>query len=156
MTLEDDRNFEPDRKLTLSSRTGESVVEVEYFRRQHGRYVLKMKGIDSIEEAEKVIGAEIRIPRSELQPPKEGAFYTFQLKGCRVFEGEEYHRDRPPTCSISARPRSSKWSVTLGRRRQKRGNIDSVCAPRSYMKKIDLEQQRIDVDLPEGLRELNK
>ncbi len=27
---------------------------------------------------------------------------------------------------------------------------------KEYLKKIDLDQQRIEVDLPEGLRELNK
>jgi len=39
----------------------------------------------TISEAEKYIGAEIRIPANDLLPPKEGWFYTFQLKGCRVF-----------------------------------------------------------------------
>jgi 16S rRNA processing protein RimM len=145
--LEDDRNFEPDRKLTLSSRTGESVVEVEYFRRQHGRYVLKMKGIDSIEAAEKVIGAELRIPRSELQPTKEGSFYTFQLKGCRVFEGEEYLGIITDVLDVGA---TEILRVDLD------GSETLIPFARSYMKKIDLEQQRIDVDLPEGLRELNK
>jgi 16S rRNA processing protein RimM len=145
--LEDDRNFEPDRKLTLSSRMGERPVEVEYFRRQHGRYVLKIKGIDSIEQAEQIIGGEIRILRSELQPQKEGSFYTFQLKGCRVFSDGEDIGIVTDVLDIGA---TEILKVDLD------GSETLIPFARSYMKKIDLEQQRIDVDLPEGLRELNK
>jgi len=51
---------------------------------------LKVRGIDSIADAEKLIGWDIRIPRNDVLAPSEGSFYTFQLKGCRVFQDEEY------------------------------------------------------------------
>lgn len=38
-----------------------------------------------------------------------------------------------------------------------RGNEETLIPfAQSYLKKIDLEQRRIEVDLPDGLRELNK
>jgi hypothetical protein len=42
--------------------------------------VLKLQGIDSISDAEKYVGADVRIPTNELLPPEAGSFYTFQLK----------------------------------------------------------------------------
>ena len=85
LTLEDDRHFKRNSRLTLAGAFGEREAEVEFLRRQHGRSVLKFLGIDSIAEAEQLIGAELRIRTTDLLPPPEGSFYTFQLKGCAVY-----------------------------------------------------------------------
>ena len=94
LTLDDDRQFQPSRKVTLTGKFGERQAEIEFFRRQHGRCVLKLRGIDSISDAEKYVGADVRIPTNELLPAAEGSFYTFQLKGCRVFSAGEETRHR--------------------------------------------------------------
>src|SRR5262245_24867769 len=94
--LEDDALFGPGRRVILSSAevaqarhgTSERRTEIEIFRRQHGRCVVKMRGIDSISEAEKYVGYEIKIPADALPTPQEGWFYTFKLKGCRVFTAD--------------------------------------------------------------------
>src|SRR5262249_16188695 len=99
--LEDDALFDSGQRVKLlasgqiSSRTSatyaeskEREVEIEFFRRQHGRCIVKFRGIDSIADAEKYIGNEIRIPAETLPALKEGWFYTFQLKGCQVFASD--------------------------------------------------------------------
>jgi 16S rRNA processing protein RimM len=49
-----------------------------------GRYVLKLEGVDSISDAERYRGLELRIPESELAPLPPGSYYHYQLVGLRV------------------------------------------------------------------------
>ena len=147
LTLEDERNFQPGRRLILSSTTGEREVEVEFFRRQHGRCVLKIRGIDAIDDAERIVGSEIRMAAGELLPPGDGAFYTFQLKGCAVYEKGDCLGTITDVLDLGG---SEILKVD-------RDGVETLIPfARSYLKAIDLAAKRIDVDLPEGLRELNK
>ncbi len=134
--------------MILISGGAERATEIEFFRRQHGRCVIKLRGIDTISEAGKYMGAEIKIPASELSAPKEGWFYTFQLKGCRVFavDGEYIG-------TISDVLDSGGAEILKVDRENEETLIPFV---QSYLKKIDVDQQRIEVDLPEGLRDLNR
>jgi 16S rRNA processing protein RimM len=49
-----------------------------------GRYVLKLEGVDSISEAERLRGIELRIPEDELPALPDGSYYHYQLVGLRV------------------------------------------------------------------------
>jgi len=110
--------------------------------------VLKVRGIDSIADAERMVGSDIRIPLNELLAPGEGSFYTFQLKGCRVFQEEEYLGTITDVLDLGG---SEVLKVD-------RDDKEETLIPfaHSYLKKIDLDQRRIDVNLPEGLRDINK
>jgi len=52
-----------------------------------GRHVLKLEGVDSIDEAERLRGCEIRISEEELAPLPEGSFYHHELTGLHVTDG---------------------------------------------------------------------
>lgn len=56
-----------------------------------GRFVLKLEGVDSIDEAERYRGVEIRIGEEELAPLPEGSYYHHQLRGLRVEDAEGRH-----------------------------------------------------------------
>jgi 16S rRNA processing protein RimM len=49
-----------------------------------GRYVLKLDGVDSIDEAERYRGIDLRIGEDELAPLPAGSYYHHQLKGLEV------------------------------------------------------------------------
>jgi 16S rRNA processing protein RimM len=49
-----------------------------------GRVVLKFEGVDSIDEAEKYRGIEIRIGEDEVEELPAGSYYHYQLKGLKV------------------------------------------------------------------------
>jgi len=83
--FDDDRLLDAGRSMQLELGGISRVVEIEFFRRQHGRFVMKFAGIDTIEDAEKIVGAELRIPQADLPAAEEGSFYTFHLRGCRVY-----------------------------------------------------------------------
>jgi 16S rRNA processing protein RimM len=49
-----------------------------------GRVVLKLEGVDSIDEAEKYRGLELRIGEDEVEELPAGSYYHYQLKGLKV------------------------------------------------------------------------
>jgi 16S rRNA processing protein RimM len=146
--LEDDIVFEPGRRVTLSGKGGERESEIEFFRRQHGRCIAKFRGIDSISDAEMFVGYEVRIPAESLPKLETGWFYTFQLKGSRVFtvEGE--------FIGILTDVLDTGGGEILKVDRDEEETL--IPFAQSYLREIDVDQQRIVVDLPEDLRELNK
>jgi 16S rRNA processing protein RimM len=147
LVLEDERYFRPGCKVVVVGKTGSCDSEVEFFRRQHGRYVLKLRATDSIAEAERIVGAEIGIRKNDLLPPENGSFYTFQLKGCAVYDGDDF-------IGIVTEVLDNGGVGILKVDRDQ----DETLIPfaHSYLKRIDLGLRRIDVDLPEGLRDINK
>jgi 16S rRNA processing protein RimM len=149
-TLEDDSVFEAGRKVVLSATPNapERYTELEMFRRQHGRCIAKFQGIDWISDAEKYVGSEIKIPADALPAVKQGWFYTFQLKGCQVFttQGEFVGTvtDVLDAGGTEILKVDCEQEETL------------IPFAQSYVKKIDLDRQVIEVDLPDDLRDLNK
>lgn len=53
-----------------------------------GRYVLKLEGVDSIDDAERLRGQDLRIAEEDLAALPEGSFYHHQLKGLRAVDAE--------------------------------------------------------------------
>ena len=49
-----------------------------------GRPVIALEGIDSIDAAERLTGAELKLPTSELAALPDGTFYRHDLVGCEV------------------------------------------------------------------------
>jgi 16S rRNA processing protein RimM len=151
LLLDDDRLLESGRSIQMEIGDSRRTVKIEFFRRQHGRFVMKFAGIDSIEDAETIIGAELRIPEAELPAADVGSFYTFHLRGCRVYAvsagKEDYIGD---VMDVLDGGGTQLLQVGSGK--------EETLIPfaESMVKKIDLAARRIEVELPEGLRELNK
>jgi len=51
-----------------------------------GRFVLKLEGVDSIDEAERMRGLSLGIGEEELAPLPEGSYYHHQLLGLEVLD----------------------------------------------------------------------
>jgi 16S rRNA processing protein RimM len=49
-----------------------------------GRFVLKLEGVDSIDDAQRYRGMDLRIPEEDLSALPEGSYYHHQLRGLRV------------------------------------------------------------------------
>lgn len=49
-----------------------------------GLFLLKLSGVESRDEAERLRGAELQVPREEAVPLPEGRYYVFDLVGARV------------------------------------------------------------------------
>jgi 16S rRNA processing protein RimM len=51
-----------------------------------GRFVLKLRGVDSIDDAEKLRGMDVRIAEADLPALPAGSYYHHQLKGLAAFD----------------------------------------------------------------------
>jgi 16S rRNA processing protein RimM len=65
---------------------GDAVVEwqVESQWPHKSRVVLKLTGVDSIDDAERLRGMDVRIPEEDLDVLPQGSYYHYQLQGLRV------------------------------------------------------------------------
>lgn len=107
--------------------------------------ILKFRGVDSISEAERLIGSEVRIPMAERMSLDPGEFFESDLIGCEVVEratGEPLGR-------------VSEWLDGGGAGLLVVGNLlipfaSEICV------EIDPAARRIAVELPEGLKDLNR
>jgi 16S rRNA processing protein RimM len=145
--LEDDRVFEPGRQITLVRGGVKESFEIEFSRKQHGRLILKLRGIDSISEVQNRVGAEVSVSEEQIPPALQGTFYTFHLKGCVVITADG---DLVGTVSDVLDSGGAPILKVDG----KNGEI-LIPFAEVYLRNIDLGQRRIEVELPEGLRDLN-
>ena len=114
-----------------------------------GGWVLKFRGIDSIPEAEAWRGAEMRIPLAERRTPGPGEYYLADLVGCRVWE----HGASAPLGEVVGWEENA-GQVLLVVAQGSAEVLVPFAAP--ICVRIDPAARRIEVALPEGLRELNR
>lgn len=82
-------HFLPLKQVTLRKEGWESLYQVEEVKSSETLLLMKLRGIDSPEEAKRLAGAEILVPRKQAAPLEEGEFYQADLQGCRVVHGGE-------------------------------------------------------------------
>jgi 16S rRNA processing protein RimM len=107
--------------------------------------ILKFRGIDSISEAEKLRGAEVRVPLSERVPLEPDEFFQSDLIGCEAV-------DRRTGDSLG---RVTDWNEGGGSGLLVLENGMMIPFARSICVEIDPAHKRIAVELPEGLQDLN-
>src|SRR6185312_11490142 len=111
-----------------------------------GMVVLKFAGVDSISDAEALVGSEIQIPRSERAALGSDEFYVSDLIGSTVTDsGREIGRIKDVQFGSGEAP----LLVIEG---EKEYLVPFAAA---YIEKIALEQKRLEMKLPEGLLELD-
>jgi len=111
-----------------------------------GMVVLKFAGVDSISDAETLVGSEIQILRSERAALGNDEFYVSDLAGCTVTDsGREIGRIKDVQFGSGEAP----LLVIEG---EKEYLVPFAAA---YIEKIALEQKRLEMKLPEGLLELD-
>jgi 16S rRNA processing protein RimM len=132
-----------------------------------GQAVFHFEGVHSISEAEKFRGLEVLLPFEQRVTLPEGQYFVSDLIGCAVFESPVAPSVlASPPCSLAEAPSllgkvrdvqfpgEQQAGTPILEVETSSGEIliplaVDICA------KIDTAARRIDVTLPEGLRELN-
>jgi len=76
-------------EVTLRKGDTEKLFTVESVEGCISNLLLKFKGIDNYEDAEKYLNWEIVVPRDKACPLKEGEFYIEDLKQCALIYSEQ-------------------------------------------------------------------
>jgi 16S rRNA processing protein RimM len=135
--------FENLREVYLFGSGEKYEVEATWF---HLRtLVFKFRGIDTISDAEKLTGAEVRVPFSERAPLEPGEYYESDLIGCEVFER--------PTGELLGRVSALQDGGGAGLLA-----VGDLLIPftKAICVEIDPAARRITVELPAGLKDLNR
>jgi 16S rRNA processing protein RimM len=111
-----------------------------------GMVVLKFAGVDSISDAETLVGSEIQIPRNERAALGNDEFYVSDLIGCTVTDSG---RDIGRINDVQFDSGEAPLLVIEG---EKEYLVPFAAA---YIERIALEQKRLEMKLPEGLLELD-
>ena len=111
-----------------------------------GAMVLKFEGVDSIEDAEKLKGSEIQIPVADRTQLEDGAVYISDLMGCSVIaDGREIGK----VADVDFGAGEAPLLVIKG---SKEYLVPFVAG---FVKSQDLAGKRIEMQLPEGMLELD-
>ncbi len=110
------------------------------------RAIFHFEGVDSIRDAETLRGFLVQIPHAERMELPDGKFYISDLAGCAVWQGSEHlgavrdvQLDTGTPLLVVETPRG-ELLIPLA---------EEICT------RIDVTSRRIEVVLPEGLREMN-
>ena len=123
-------------------------LEVEELWPHKGLLVLKFAGVDSISEAEALVGCELQVPRSQRSKLQAGWNYVSDLVGCAVLDrGREIGRIEDvqfgagEAASLIVRDETAK--------------LLEIPFAEAYLDGVDVEHKQVRMKLPEGLLEVN-
>ncbi|MGB8521835.1 MAG: ribosome maturation factor RimM [Candidatus Acidiferrales bacterium] len=116
-----------------------------------GQAIFLFENSDSISDAEKLVGLEVQIPLAERTPLPDASYYVTDLIGCEVCEknGAVVGRVRDVQFTGEGDARNPILVVDSVRGELLIPLAQEICGT------VDLKARRIEVVLPEGLRDLN-
>jgi 16S rRNA processing protein RimM len=123
-------------------------LEVEEIWPHKGLVVLKFAGVDSISEAETLVGYELQVPRSQRSELQTGWNYVSDLVGCAVLDRDrEIGRVEDVQFGAGEAP---LLIVRVGA-----GRLVEIPFAEAYLDGVDVDRKQVRMKLPEGLLEVN-
>jgi 16S rRNA processing protein RimM len=130
--------------VELAGQTTERRIATVRF--HQGRPVIGFEGVDSMNEAEALAGAELKVPASTLGPLPEDTYYRHDLVGCevRTTEGQIVGK----VTDVEGPLERSRLVIARQGGEVMVPMVDAICV------RVDLAGKLIVVDPPEGLLDL--
>ncbi|MBZ5704455.1 MAG: ribosome maturation factor RimM [Acidobacteriia bacterium] len=142
-----DRFREGMRLWALAEDGSRRELKVEELWPHKGAMVLKFAGVDSISDAEALVGYELQVPRQQRARLESGWTYVSDLVGCLVSDGDreigkiedvQFGAGEAPLLIVKAG--SKEFEIPFAE---------------AYLKRVSVEGKRIEMQLPEGMLEVN-
>jgi 16S rRNA processing protein RimM len=144
----------PDRFATgmklfaLNKEDARRELEIEDLWPHKGLIVLKFAGIDSMSDAELLIGSELQVPLNERSKLEQGWTYVSDLIGCTVLDhGREVGRIADVQFGAGEAP---LLIVEDGA-----GKKFDIPFAEAYLEGVDIARRQVRMNLPEGILEIN-
>jgi 16S rRNA processing protein RimM len=123
-------------------------LEVENLWPHKGLLVLKFAGVDSISDAETLVGSELQVPRSQRARLEAGSEYVSDLIGCSVTDGD---RDIGQIEDVQFGAGEAPLLIV----RDAKGASLEVPFAEAYLEGVDVAGKLVRMKLPEGILEVN-
>jgi 16S rRNA processing protein RimM len=122
-------------------------LQVEEVWPHKGYVVLKFQGIDSISDAEVLVGSELQVTSNERAALEPGWIYVSDLVGCKVFDASrEVGEVEDVQFGAGGAPLLEVKSA---------GRTHEIPYAEAYLKQVDLKNKKIEMQLPEGMLDLS-
>ena len=120
-----------------------------------GQAVFHFAGVSSIDEAERLRGMEIQVPLSERVQLPAGRYYISDLVGCSVWEENAAAplgtvREVQPLAEAGEAAEAWVLAVETAEGELLIPLAAEICT------RVDINARRVEVRLPEGLRDINR
>ena len=108
-----------------------------------GQVLLRLRGLESINQVEHLVGSLVKLPKNELPELVDDEYYWSQLKGFQVVD-----RQRGEIGFLQQMFTTAAHDVYVVK-----GGYGEVLIPAvgQFIEEINLEERRMLVDLPDGL-----
>jgi 16S rRNA processing protein RimM len=136
--------------FVLPAESGSERVEktIESLWPHKGLLVLKFAGVDSMTDAEGLIGSELQVPKSDRAVLERGWTYVSDLVGCTVYHhGNEVGRIEGVQFGAGEAP----LLIVQG----EGGRKYDVPFAEAYLEGVDIAHRQVRMNLPEGMLEIN-
>ncbi|MCU1286674.1 MAG: rRNA processing protein RimM [Acidobacteriales bacterium] len=138
------------RLFALGKDDSRRELQVEDHWPHKGWMVLKFAGIDSIDDAELLIGSELQIPLAERTELEEGTAFVSDLIGCTVWDFA--NQDSPTEVGVV---KDVQFGAGTAPTLVVTGKMEHLVPyAEQFLRKLDLPAKRIEMQLPEGLLDL--
>ena len=124
----------------------EATVESHWLHK--GRVVLKFAQVDSITDADNLRGFDVVVPREERMPLDGDAVYVSDLLGVRVIDVSRGGATEAGEIT-DVEPEGAGPAMLVVR--TPAGEELLIPFVRAYLRKMDIEAKRLEMDLPAGL-----
>jgi 16S rRNA processing protein RimM len=129
-------------KITANLPDGTSLtLTVAELRPHQKTFLLMSREIDTVEEAHRLVGAELCVPESRLPPTDSGEFYWYQLIGLEVVNTEGQKLG-----TLEEIIETGSNDVYVVRRGRKEILVPAI---EEVVRDVDLQRRLMTVDLPE-------
>jgi 16S rRNA processing protein RimM len=145
--------FREDMQLSALAKDGERrEMRIEELWPHKSFLVLKFRGIETISDAEPLVGAELQVPSRERAALEPGWTYLSDLIGCAVFDGE---------CEVGViedvQFGAGEAPLLVVRGKEHKGKLPyEIPFAEAFLEKLDLERRQVRMKLPEGLLDVNE
>jgi 16S rRNA processing protein RimM len=136
----------PGDRIEVVSKDGQRRVARVSERRQHSHGILiRLDSVDDRSQADLLRGARFEVQRTETPPAPDGSYYYFELVGCRCVDRRL--GDLGEVTGVVEDGGGLILEISDGRQQ--------VLIPfvRDYVRTLDVDDGRMELELPEGLLE---
>jgi 16S rRNA processing protein RimM len=141
-----EERFVEGRVLQLEMPGRSEPVTIESVRFHQGRPLVGLAGVDTMEAAEALIGAELKVPEAEIPPLPAGTYYRHDLVGCEVSDTKGQAIGR--VTSVDGPMERSRLVIAGPRGEVMVPMVGGICV------RVDPAAKVIVVDPPAGLLDL--
>jgi 16S rRNA processing protein RimM len=110
------------------------------------QFLIKLRGIDNLDEAKRWVGATLSVDESSLAPLDAGQYYHYQVIGFEVF-----HRDGARIGIIASVLSTAGNDILVVKESD---NEILIPAVKEIVDRVDFDSRRVIVTPPEGLLDL--